>query len=128
MVKNTDIDKYCGYGIGFDTKGTLSIPSGGGTGRNVIIFGADMSYSVHIDKKGSNNLVLCEGPTQGLNGTTYTAEKKYSINFTEHDKNFCLSLHYNGAHSYLFVNGVQIIKIRTRTIMSRKHFKRSFCR
>ena len=29
----------------------------------------------------------------------------YSINFTEHNKKFCLSLHYNEGSSYLFVNG-----------------------
>ena len=46
-----------------------------------------------------------EGPTKGLDGTTLTAEKKYSINFTGAKKKFCLSLHYNGANSYLFVNG-----------------------
>ena len=34
----------------------------------------------------------------------------YSINFTVRNKKFCLSLHYNGANSYLFVNGKEIIK------------------
>ena len=34
----------------------------------------------------------------------------YSINFTEHNEKFCLSLPYNGANSYLFVNGKEIIK------------------
>ena len=32
----------------------------------------------------------------------------YSINFTVTKKKFCLSLHYNGANSYLFVNGTEI--------------------
>ena len=43
-IKNADIDKYKypGYGIGFDRKGFYSHPSGE-TGRNAIIFGADMS-------------------------------------------------------------------------------------
>ena len=36
----------------------------------------------------------------------------YSINFTEHNKKFCLSLHYNGANSYLFVNGAEIHKLK----------------
>ena len=48
-----------------------------------------------------------KGPTQGLEHTL-SAEKMYSINFTEHNKKFCLSLHYNGANSYLFVNGKEI--------------------
>ena len=38
----------------------------------------------------------------------------YLINFTEPSKKFCLSLHYNGANSYLFVNGKEIHKFRTK--------------
>ena len=41
-----------------------------------------------------------------------TAEKVYWINFTVTKKNVCLSLHYNGATSYLFVNGKEIIKFK----------------
>ena len=37
----------------------------------------------------------------------------YSINFTDNN-NFCLSLHYNGANSYLFVNGKEIIKFKVK--------------
>ena len=40
--------------------------------------------------------------------------KKYSINFTEHIKKFCLTFYYNGANSYLFVNGVEIIKFKEK--------------
>ena len=36
----------------------------------------------------------------------------YSINFTEHGKKFSLSLHYNGANSYLFINGKEIHKFK----------------
>ena len=36
----------------------------------------------------------------------------YSINFTIAKKKFCLSLHYNGGNSYLFVNGIKIIKFK----------------
>ena len=35
----------------------------------------------------------------------------HSINFTENNK-FYLSLHYNGANSYLIVNGIGIIKFK----------------
>ena len=63
-----------------------------------------MSSSAHIDKKKKDILVLGIGPTQGLEHTL-TAEKMYSINFTVTRKKFYLSLHYNGANSYLFVNG-----------------------
>ena len=38
----------------------------------------------------------------------------YSINFTVTKKKFCLSLHYNGANSYLFVNGKEIIKFKAK--------------
>ena len=52
LTTNTDIDKYgySGYGIGFDRRGSFSFP-GGGFGQNILIFGADMSSSVHIDNK-----------------------------------------------------------------------------
>ena len=38
----------------------------------------------------------------------------YSINFTVTKKKFCLSLHYNGANSYLFVNGTEIYKFKAK--------------
>ena len=38
----------------------------------------------------------------------------YSINFTVTGNKFCLSLHYNGANSYLFVNGTEIIKFKAK--------------
>ena len=63
-----------------------------------------MSSSAHIDKKKKDILILGKGPTKGLEHTL-NAEKMYSINFTVTKNNFCLSLHYNGANSYLFVNG-----------------------
>ena len=72
-----------------------------------------MSSSPHIDNKKKDILVLEKGPTQGLEHTL-TAEKMYSINFTEKNKKFCLSLHYNGANSYLFVNGTEIYKFKAK--------------
>ena len=41
-------------------------------------------------------------------------EKKYSINFTATKKKFRLNLHYNGANSYLFVNGAEIYKFKVK--------------
>ena len=38
----------------------------------------------------------------------------YAINFTKKNRKFCLSLHYNGANSYLFVNGTEIIKFKAK--------------
>ena len=59
LTKNADIEKYgySGNGIGFDRRGSFSFP-GVGFGQNVIIFGADMSSSAHIDNKGKNILIL----------------------------------------------------------------------
>ena len=67
LTKNEDIDKYgySGYGIGFDRRGTFSFPDEG-FGQYVIVFGADMSASAHIDKKKEDILILRVGPTQGL--------------------------------------------------------------
>ena len=114
LTKNADIKKYkySGYCIGFDRRSIFSF-TGGGFGQNAVIFGADMSTSTHIDNKRKYILVLGRGPTQALE-STLTAEKMYSINFTVTKKNFCLSLHYNGANSYLFVNGTEIIKFKAK--------------
>ena len=38
----------------------------------------------------------------------------YSINFTEKNKKICLSLQYNRANSYMFVNGTEIYKFRAK--------------
>ena len=115
LTKNADIDKYrySGYGIGFDRRGSFSFP-GGGFGQNAIIFGADMNSSIHIDNKKKDILILGLGPTQGLGENSLTAEKIYSINFTITKKKFCLSLHYNGANSYSFVNGTEIYKFKAK--------------
>ena len=52
-------------------------------------------------------------PTEGLEHTL-TAEKIDLINFTVTEKKFCLSLYYNRANSYLFVNGTQIYKFKAK--------------
>ena len=46
--------------------------------------------------------------------TTLTTEKLCSINFGENNKKFCLTLRYNGANSYLFLNGTDIYKFKTK--------------
>ena len=114
LTKNADIEKYkySGFAIGFDSRSSFSFP-GGGFGQNMLILGADMSSSPHIGNKGKDMLVLGKGPTQWLE-STLTAEKMYSINFTLTKKKFCLSLHYDGANSYLFVNGTEIYKFKAK--------------
>ena len=61
-------------------------------GKNVIIFGADMNSSVHIDNKFKDILILGEGSIQGLEDTILTAEAIYPINFAQSNKRFVLSL------------------------------------
>ena len=38
----------------------------------------------------------------------------YSMNFIKVNTKFCLSLHYNGANNYLFVNGTEIHKFTAK--------------
>ena len=116
LTKNVEIEKYkySGYGTGFDRRSTFSFP-GGEFGQNVLIFGVDMSSSIHIDNEKKDILILGRGPTQGLE-ITLTAEKMYSINFTVTTKKFCLNLHYNGGNSYLFVNDTEIYKFKAKDL------------
>ena len=72
-----------------------------------------MSTSIHIGNKKKDILVTGRWQTQGLE-STLTAERMYSINFTLTKKKLCLSLHYNGGNSYLFVNGTEIIKFKAK--------------
>ena len=41
-----------------------------------------------------------------------TAEKMYSINFTENVNKFCFNLQNNGVNSYLFINGTEVFKLK----------------
>ena len=92
ITKNADIDKnkYSGYGIGFDRGSIYSV--GNGFGRNVIIIGVDMSYSVYVDNKGKDILIFGKGPTQGLGEHSLTAAKMYSVSFTDHRKKMLFEL------------------------------------
>ena len=84
ITKNaTDYDKnnYKGYGICFDERSEFghTITEGGHahtTGaRNVLIFGADMSFSVHATNRANHIYLMGTGLTQGINDTTIYAEK-----------------------------------------------------
>ena len=124
ITKNaTDNSKnnYKGYGICFDERSQFghTIIESGCThitnGRNVLTFGADMSFSVHATNRANHIYVMGDGFTQGINDTTLYVEKKYSRNFTEPNVKFVLSLHYNSDDSYLFVNGRQELKFKCKT-------------
>ena len=74
MTKNADTDKhkYQGQGIGFDLSGIFSHPDGG-DGKNVIIFGVDMTNSKHANNKTKDVLVLGHGLIQKIDDTTIYA-------------------------------------------------------
>ena len=73
-----------------------------------------MTSSVHIDNKEKDTLILGEGPTEGLDDTTLTAEAKYPINFTQLRTKFVLSPQYNGSYSFLFVNATKIYQFNAK--------------
>ena len=114
-------NNYKGYGICFDERSEFghTITEGGRAhttdARNVLIFGVYMRFSVHATNKANN--IYCMGTclTQGIHDTTIYAEKNFYRNFTDFGKTFMLSLHYNGDDSYLFVNGRQELKFKTKT-------------
>ena len=124
ITKNaTDNSKnnYKGYGICFDERSEFghTITEGDFAhttdARNVLIFGADMSFRVHATNRANHIYLMSTGLTQGINDTTIYAEKNFYRNFTDFDKKFVLSLHYNGDNSYLFVNGRQELKFKAKT-------------
>ena len=115
LTKNADLDKhkYTGYGIGFDSCSEFLFIDGS-FGKNVIIFGADISSFVHMDNKVKYFLILGEGLPQGLDDTTLTVEAKYPINFTQSGKRFALNLHYDGSNNFLFVNATKIYQFKAK--------------
>ena len=73
-----------------------------------------MPFSSHSTNKANNIYVLGKDFFQRINGTTIYAEKIYKHNFTTPNKKFVLLLHYNGDNSYLFVNGGEELKFKTK--------------
>ena len=122
ITKNTDYSKnnYTGYGLCFDEGGEFghTVKQGNSNrttnARNVIIFGVDMSSSIHATNRANKIYVMGKEFIQGINDTTIYAEKLFHNNFTEHGVKFVLSLHYNGYNSYLFVNGRQELKFKAK--------------
>ena len=115
ITKNADTSKYKykGYGICFDKGGSFSEGSIN-NGRNVLIFGVHESSLLHSNNKANNIYVMGKGPVQGIDCTTLYAEKVYSQNFTQPNKKFVLSLHYNDYNIFLFVNGKQELKFKCK--------------
>ena len=87
-------NNYKGYGICFDERSQFghTITEGGRAdttnGRNVLIFGVDMSFIVHATNRANNIYVMGDGLTQGIHDTTLYVEKNYYRNFTDSGKKF----------------------------------------
>ena len=95
-----------------DSTGNSTHPDGG-NGRNAIIFGADLSNStLRANNKTQSVLVLGRGLIQKINDTSTS---------TVDNKIFCLSLHYNGDNSYLFVNGKEVTNFKANNSELIKH-------
>ena len=114
-------NNYKGYGICFDERSQFShtITEDGRAhttnGKNVLIFGVDMSFSSHATNRANHIYLMGDVLTQGINDTTLYAEKNYWRNFTDPGKKFIISLHYNGDESYFFINGKQELKFKAKT-------------
>ena len=82
ITKNADNskNKYKGYGICFDEGSEFvhTITEGGFAhttdARNVLIFGPDMSFSVHRTNRANHIYLMGTGLTQSINDTTTYAE------------------------------------------------------
>ena len=68
------------YDIGLDSCSEFSLPDSS-MDKNLIVFGVDMSSSVHIDNKGKDIVII--GPTKLLNDTSLTTGAYYLINFSK---------------------------------------------
>ena len=51
---------------------------------------------------------------QWLDNTTWTAEAKYPISFTQSGKRFVLRLHYTRSNSFLFANATEIYQLKVK--------------
>ena len=122
ITKNADSSKnnYTGHGLCFDEGGEFGHTVRQGNfdrttnAKNVIIFGVDMSSSIHATNRANNIYVMGKEHNYMGNDTTIYAEKPFHNNFTEFGLKFVLSLHYNGDNSYLFVNGRQELKFKAK--------------
>ena len=109
ITKNSDTSEYDykGYGIYFDEGDQFyhTITEGGfahtTNARNVLIFGVDMSFSVHATNRANHIYVMGTEFVQDINDTTIYEKKIFYRNVTDPGKKFVLSLHYNGNNIYV---------------------------
>ena len=89
ITKYSDKEKwmYSNSGIAIDGAGTWNF--GNDYANNVIIVAVDNNSSSCTDNCKNNFLVLGKGPTNGINGSFRSPEKKFSINFSKANTKFC---------------------------------------
>ena len=98
---------------------------GNDTARYVTVFGVDNISSPHSDNRKNNFLILGKGSTFGINRSFGAPKKKFGISFSKANTKFCLSLHYRGGNSCLFVNGKEIFKFKAGN--KNVNFPTQFC-
>ena len=97
ITKNADTSKYDykGYGICFDERSEFghTITEGGFThttdARNVLIFGADMSFSVHKTNRANHIYVMGTGLTQGFTILRYMQKRTFTETLQTPVKHLC---------------------------------------
>ena len=116
LTNNAGLDKYkcTGYGIGFYTRSEFLFTDES-FGKNFIIFGVDMSSSVHVNSKGKDILILCEGRTQELDDAILKVEAKYPVKVIQPEKKSELNLYYIGSNSFLFVNATKVYLFKAKS-------------
>ena len=124
ITKNaTDNSKnnYKGYGICRDERSEFShtITEGGFAhttdARNVLTFGANMSFSGHRTNRANHIYLWFQALRQVLMILRYMQKRTFIETLQILVKKVMLSLHYNGHDSYLFVNGRQELKFKCKT-------------
>ena len=125
IVKKSNKEKYVysGYKIALDGNGAWSFERG--SPRNVITFSVDNSSLAHSGNRKKKFLTLGESPTYGTNGSFGPPEKKFSINCTKANTQFCLRLHHNADNSHLLVNGKEIFEFKADN--ENVNFPTEFC-
>ena len=67
---------------------------------------------IHADNRKNDFLKQGKGSNSGINERFHSSQKKFGINFSEANTNFCLSLYYNGDNIYLFVNEKETFRFK----------------
>ena len=115
LTKNADIDKYkySGYGIRFDSKAIVMFLNGE-FACDIIMSVADISSSVHVDNKKNKILLLLTRPYARITWYNIKLQTKNIGSTLQSLERNCLSFHYSGESSQLFINGTEIHKFKSK--------------